>query len=167
MNLHTYHDLSKAFNRVDHSLIIQDLFDMHTPSWLLKIIASYLSGRTMIVHFNGAESSTKELPGGSPQGAFLGGLIFMIKGNGAFLRPTIPRLHPLRSTKSLNVEYVDDGAVAAEVDLKKHLVLDKEYRPFPLSFRQRTGHMLPPEHNLLQLYLNNIEEFTITRWSLI
>ena len=27
-------DLSKAFNRVDHALLIQDLFNMHTPSWL-------------------------------------------------------------------------------------------------------------------------------------
>jgi hypothetical protein len=30
-------DLSKAFNRVDHTLVIQDLYGMHTPSWLLKI----------------------------------------------------------------------------------------------------------------------------------
>ena len=36
-------DLSKAFNRVDHSLVIQDLYDMHTPAWLLKIVMSYLT----------------------------------------------------------------------------------------------------------------------------
>ena len=30
-------DLSKAFDRVDHTLVIQDLYGMHTPSWLLKI----------------------------------------------------------------------------------------------------------------------------------
>ena len=29
-------DLSKAFNRIDHTLVVQDLFDMHTPSWLLS-----------------------------------------------------------------------------------------------------------------------------------
>ena len=40
-------DLSKAFNRVDHSILIQDLYDMHTPAWLLKIIFSYLSERSM------------------------------------------------------------------------------------------------------------------------
>ena len=57
-------DLSKAFDRVDHSLVIQDLYDMNTPSWLLKIVASYLSNRTMILHYNGADSSTKNLPGG-------------------------------------------------------------------------------------------------------
>ena len=36
-------DLSKAFNRVDHLLVIQDLFNMKTPPWLLKIFVSYLS----------------------------------------------------------------------------------------------------------------------------
>ena len=84
-------DLSKAFNRVDHCLVIQDLYDMHTPSWLLKIVASYLSDRSMFLTYQGHQSSRKLLPGGGPQGAFLGGLIFIIKYNGAFLRPVIPR----------------------------------------------------------------------------
>ena len=155
-------DLSKAFNRVDHSLVIQDLYDMNTPSWLLKIVASYLSNRTMILHYNGADSSTKDLPGGSPQGAFLGGLIFMIKCNGVFLRPAIPRQHLLHNTKSVNVEYVDDAAVAVEVNLKTQLRPDTECRTFPLTFRERTGHVLPPENNLLQIYLHEIEENTRT-----
>ena len=63
--LSAYIDLSKAFNRVDHSLVIQDLYDMHTPSWLLKIIVSYLSGRTMVLKCNGSQSSVNELPAGS------------------------------------------------------------------------------------------------------
>ena len=79
-------DLSKAFNRVDHTLLIQDLFDMHTPAWLLRIIFSYLSGRSMFLSYKGAQSKQKLLPGGGPQGAFLGGIIFMLKFNGAFLR---------------------------------------------------------------------------------
>ena len=64
-------DLKKAYNRVDHSLLIQDLYDMHTPPWLLRIIMSYLSDRCMKLTYNGAESSLKSLPAGSPQGAFL------------------------------------------------------------------------------------------------
>ena len=28
-------DLSKAFNRVSHQMVIEDLFDMHVPGWLL------------------------------------------------------------------------------------------------------------------------------------
>ena len=82
-------DLSKAFNRVDHTLVIQDLYDMHTQAWLLKILISYLSDRSMYLSYNGAQSSLKMLPGGGPQVAYLGGLIFIIKYNGAFLRQDI------------------------------------------------------------------------------
>ena len=95
-------DLSKAFNRVDHTLVIEDLYAMHTPSWLLKIISSYLSNRSMIMKYNGHYSTQKMLPGGGPQGAYMGGIIFMIKYNGAFLRPPIPRPipGPIQSSKS-------------------------------------------------------------------
>ena len=85
-------DISKAFNRVDHNLVIQNLYDMHTPAWLLNIVISYLSDRSMFLTFNNIQSSQKPLPGGGPQGAYLGGLIFIIKYNGAFLRPPVPRL---------------------------------------------------------------------------
>ena len=83
-------DLSKAYNQVDHSLVIQDLYDMKTPSWLLNIIFFYLQQRTMTLSYQGATSSLKSLPAGIPQGAFMGYLIFEIKLNGAFLRPEIP-----------------------------------------------------------------------------
>ena len=67
-------DLSKAYNRV----VIKDLFDMNTPPWLLKIVTSYLMQRNMILTYRGEHSRLKDLPAGSPQGAYLGGLIFMI-----------------------------------------------------------------------------------------
>ena len=101
-------DLSKGFNCVDHLLVIQDLFDMHVSPWLLKIICSYLSRRTMILTYKGATSSSKELNGGTPQGALLGGIIF-IKFNGALLRPAIPRTSILHNTRSVAVKYIDDG----------------------------------------------------------
>ena len=65
-------DLSKAFNRVDHTLVVQDLYDMHTPAWLLNILVSYLTNRSMFLSYNGEQSSQKVLPGGGLQGASLG-----------------------------------------------------------------------------------------------
>ena len=154
-------DLSKAFNRCDHSLVIQDLFDMHTPPWLLKILMSYLSGRSMFLTFNGATSSRKMLPGGGPQGAYLGGIIFIIKYNGALLRPPIPRNipGPVNKSQSKSVKFVDDGTVAVSVNLKDCLVPDPIQRQRPLNFHERTLHILPPENNLLQHYLNDTEVF--------
>ena len=106
--LATFFDLSKAYNRVDHSLVIEDLYDMKTPAWLLRIIFSYLSNRSMTLTFKGAQSSSQPLPTGIPQGAYLGGLIFIIKFNGAFLRPEIPRNSILAESKSEKLKYIDD-----------------------------------------------------------
>ena len=133
-------DISKAFNRVDHSLVVQDLYDMHTPAWLLKILISYLSDRSMNLTFNNAQSSLKKLPGGGPQGAYLGGLIFIIKYNGAFLRPPIPRLiqGPVVKSKAEKVKYVDDGTVAVSIDLKQCLVPDPVNRARPFNYHSRT-----------------------------
>ena len=102
-------DLSKAFNRVSHGLLIQDLYDMHTPAWLLNILISYLSNRTMVMTYNGEQSSPKDLPGGGPQGAYLGGLIFIIKYNGAFLRPPMITTGPVLQSKDEKIKYIDDG----------------------------------------------------------
>jgi hypothetical protein len=95
-------DLEKAFNRVSHQLVIEDLADMHVPGWLLLILISYLTEMSMHMRYKGATSSRKMLPGSIPQGAFLGILLLIIIFNGALLRPAIPRIH------SLNLKYVDD-----------------------------------------------------------
>ena len=151
-------DISKAFNRVDHSLVIQDLYDMHTPPWLLNILVSYLSNRSMILEYHGKYSTRKMLPGGGPQGAFLGGLIFIVKYNGAFLRPPIPR-NRVSESKSETVKFVDDGSIAVSINLKSSLVPDTTDRPKPLNYTERTCQILPSENNLLQLYLNDAEDF--------
>ena len=71
-------DLSKAFNRVDHTLVIEDLHDMKVPCWLLKILISYLTERSMVLRYQGKTSSPRSLPGSAPQGVFLGCFFFMI-----------------------------------------------------------------------------------------
>ena len=85
-------DLSKAFNRVSHQMVIEDRYDMHVPPWLLLILISYLTERSMILTYKGESSSPRSLPGSSPQGAFLGIFFFVVKYNGASLRPKIPRI---------------------------------------------------------------------------
>ena len=152
-------DLNKAFNRVSHLHVIQDLYDMHAPGWILAILCSYLSGRSMTMTYGKATSSPRSLPGSSPQGALLGGIIFIVKYNGACLRPAIPR--PLVSPHPpLSVKFVDDHSCAIKLDLKKALVNDPIMRQKPLKYRERTGHVLPSDQNALQDILNNLHTFT-------
>ena len=117
----------------------------------------------MIMKYNGHYSSRKMLPGGGPQGAYMGGLIFIIKYNGAFLRPPIPRNlpGPAIKSKSEKVKYVDDGTVAVSINLKQSLVQDPIQRQRPLNYHERTQQILPAHHNLLQFYLDDTEKFTL------
>ena len=135
--------LEKAFNRVSHQLVIEDLADMHVPGWLLLILVSYLTGRSMYMRYKGASSSRKFLPGSSPQGAFLGVLIFIIIFNGALLRPGIPRPY------SLTLKYVDDLSILVSINLKKNLEFDSSRNEF----------ILLAESNPLQLQLDNLCSF--------
>ena len=127
--------------------------------WLLRIIVSYLSNRSMTLTYKGAESRSCSLPGGSPQGAFLGGLIFMIKMNGILLRPSVPRIPLLADAASETVEFVDDAAAASRINLKTYLVPDNTARPRPFNFRERSQLILPPENNPLQYILHQAETF--------
>ena len=147
-------DLEKAFNRVSHLLVIEVLASMHVPGWLLLILISYLSERSMFMRFKGASSSRKFLPGSTPQGAFLGILLFLIIFNGALLRPSIPRPH------TLNLKYVDDLSMLVALNLKKCLTVDDRVRAMPLTFNERTGQSLPVDMNRMQESLTSLEEFT-------
>jgi hypothetical protein len=159
-------DLSKAFNRVDHLLVIQDLHDMKVPAWLLKILISYLTERSMVIKFRGATSSTRSLPGSSPQGVFLGCFFFMVKFNGALLRPDIQRpfskpCPEMLAKSTATVKYIDDASQARSIDLKKCLLkLDLSGRPRPLEFFEHTGYQLDPVKNELQVDLSELKAFT-------
>ena len=159
-------DLSKAFNRVDHSLVIQDLHDMQVPAWLLKILISYLTKRSMVLTFKGATSGKRHLPGSSPQGVFLGCFFFMVKFNGALLRPSIPRPFPkpipmIDSKASYcTVKYIDDASQACAINLKKSLTaINLTHRPRPLEFVEHTGFTLNLP-NELQTDLDDLKTFT-------
>ena len=76
-------DYSKGFNRIDHSRVIIRLSDWGVPGWLLKILTSYLTGRSMELKYKGAISSPQSLPGGTVQGSELGILLFIVEHSDA------------------------------------------------------------------------------------
>ena len=92
-----------------------------------------------------------------------GGIIFIVKYNGAFLRPPVPRniIGPVTKSKAQKVKFVDDGSVAVSVDLKSSLIKDPIERQRPLNLHERTGQVLPAKDNLLQYYLEDTEKFTV------
>ena len=46
-------DFSKAFNRQDHNILLTNLFNLGVPGWLLKVVASFLQDRELILSYRG------------------------------------------------------------------------------------------------------------------
>ena len=120
---------------------------MHVPGFLLAIICSYLKERSLNLQYEGAKSKSKMLIGGFGAGTWLGGLLFIIKFNGACLRPPVPR--PLTLNKGIQVKYIDDASQMASVNLKKSLLQDSQHRQRPLNYNERTEQILNPQESKL------------------
>ena len=132
---------------------------MHTPGWILSLVCSYLSGRSLLLSHNGSTSSERPLPGGFGAGTWLGGMLFIVKFNGACIRPPIPR--PITGNTGRQFKYIDDSCQVASVNLKLSLEPDPQSRPRPFTYFERTQMRLKPSENILQQQLLKFEEFTI------
>ena len=128
--LAAYIDFKKGFNLISHSLIITRLAEWNVPSWLLRIVASYLTGRYMIVRHNGTQSTPHLLPGGLAQGDEVGQILFLVAVAGAGIAnqppaalpsPSPPLPPPAITKDELRLKFVDDLTLGEVVNLKHQL----------------------------------------------
>ena len=74
-----YFDFAKAFDSVNHDLILHKLkYQYNVDGLLLKFLTSYLKGRTQRVVIGGTQSTVKIVKSGVPQGSILGPLLFVL-----------------------------------------------------------------------------------------
>lgn len=74
-------DLSKAFDCVDHNILIGKLNHLGIQGICSHFLSSYLEGRSQIVDINGQRSSAMSMNVGVPQGSVLGPILFLVMMN--------------------------------------------------------------------------------------
>ena len=74
-------DLSKAFDTIDHGILLQKLYHYGFRGVSNEWFCNYLNNRKQFVQFNSAKSTTEGISCGVPQGSILGPLLFILYMN--------------------------------------------------------------------------------------
>ena len=151
------------------------LSDWGTPGWLLKVIASYLTDREMIVRYRGEQSKAYSLPSGGPMGDILGMIIFLVEVSDCSMDPAPPLPSdslpgdvscvpapppPIQTDKEIRLKFLDDTTTAECLDLKKQLAKRETDFIGPKIFHDRNSLELISESSLLQNRLNDLKTYT-------
>ena len=70
-------DPKKAFDTVDHKILLRKLYAYDIRGNMLNWFESYLSHRTLYVVFDAEKSDTDSIKCGVPQGSIIGPLLFI------------------------------------------------------------------------------------------
>ena len=101
-----YIDLSKAFDTLNHSILLEKLQYYGVTGTSLSLLDNYLSDRCQYVEYNGHRSNTLPITTGVPQGSVLGPLLFLIYINDL----------PMVSDVFNMLMYADDTTLYCNID---------------------------------------------------
>ena len=117
-------DLSKAFDTLNHKILLHKLEHYGIRGIALKWFESYLCYRMQFVEFNGAKSIHLKIKCGVPQGSILGPLLFLIYINDIAYVSKI--LHLILFADDTNIFYANDDIVTLINTLNQQLSLINE-----------------------------------------
>ena len=113
-------DLSKAFDKINHDLLLVKLKSYQFSISVLDLMCSYLKKRKQPVQINNSFSSAKMLHSGLPQGSINGPLLFDL-----FINDSV-----LFLSETLLSNYADDNnlySLGKDLDVIKNMII-KDFR---------------------------------------
>ena len=105
-------DLSRAFDTVDHNILLKDIYELNLSDRIKRFLCSYLRGRQTYVEFRGSKSKLRKMRQGVPQGGVLSPLLFNIY---------MSKMPPPPGTVAVK-SYADDTTVLNSGDFKTKTV---------------------------------------------
>ena len=123
-------DLSKAFDTLDHTILLHKLRYYGVQGSALSWFKSYLTNRYQYVEIDGTKSSTQMLKTGVPQGSVLGPLLFLIYMNDIPNSSTVLKFilfaddTSLIDTINLSISPLDHGSVIQDLNTELSKIYD-------------------------------------------
>ena len=120
-------DLSKAFDTIDHNILLNKLHHYGIRNNEFRWFKSYLSDRNQYVLFEGTKSRKQNIKSGVPQGSILGPLLFLIYINDLDCASDLLKLVLFADDSTLNTYLCFNKRHSACLDrLTKEVIINKE-----------------------------------------
>jgi len=120
-------DLKKAFDTIDHKILLIKLSHYGIRGEALKLFESYLSNSTQQLNFNTIVSNSLQITCGVPQGSILGPILFLIYINDIARCSSL--LHFILFADNTTICYVGDDWKNIE------LVVNRELQTLSIWFK--------------------------------
>ena len=109
-------DMSKAFDTLNHDIVLDKLSYLGISGISKDLLASYLSNRQQYVRFDNRNSEIAQITTGGPQGSILGPLLFL-----TYIIDFVNTSTPFNF-----ILFADDTTIISKIDAKHVNIINKE-----------------------------------------